>query len=385
MLGAFTLGWAVIYANRTSMYPLLSVIAADLGLSSTQAGFMTSSYFFLYVLMQIPAGVAGDRFGLKRVLLVMFALAAFGMLGLGLAGTSFATLLFFTALHGLGAGAYYPAAFGTILQVVPPARRGLSSAIIGSGMALGLFAGLAVSGPVYNYLDSYRAPFLLLCVPTFLMLAYFHFTVPDVKSAGTPGWAEYKSVLADKQLWLINIISFCGLYGFWVAVAWGPTFLKLERGFSLGQAGLYTGLVAIMAVPAALLWGKLSDYYGRKPLALLVLPASGLVLFCLSQVTGQTAIFATLLTFGLFSNSAFVPIMVSWTADIASSRYPGRMGAAVGVFNCITMSSAIFAPVISGYLLDVTGSLVPAIIAGSAVMLIGSGLILLLPPSAKAI
>jgi len=140
-----------------------------------------------------------------------------------------------------------------------------------------------------------------------------------------------------------------------------------------------------MAVPAALLWGKLSDYYGRKPLALLVLPASGLVLFCLSQVTGQTAIFATLLTFGLFSNSAFVPIMVSWTADIASSRYPGRMGAAVGVFNCITMSSAIFAPVISGYLLDVTGSLVPAIIAGSAVMLIGSGLILLLPPSAKAI
>jgi MFS family permease len=384
MLGALTLGWAVIYANRTSMYPLLSVIAANLGLSSTQAGFMTSSYFFLYVLMQIPAGVAGDRFGLKRVLLVMFALAGFGMLGLGLAGTSFTTLLFFTALHGLGAGAYYPAAFGTLLQVVPPERRGMSSAIIGIGMALGLFAGLAVSGPVYSYLDSYQAPFLLLCIPTFLMLAFFQFAVPEVKSAVTPSWAEYKAVLADKQLWLINIISFCALYGFWVAVAWGPTFLKLERGFSLGQAGLYTGLVAIMAVPAALLWGKLSDYYGRKPLSLLILPCSGLVLFFLSQVTGQTAIFATLLAFGLFSNSAFVPILVSWTADIVSVRYPGRMGAAVGVFNCVSMSSAIFAPVISGYLLDVTGSLVPAIIAGSAVMLIGSGLILLLPDTVKA-
>lgn len=383
MLGAFTLGWAVIYANRTSMYPLLSVIAADLGLSSTQAGFLTSSYFFLYVLMQIPAGVAGDRFGLKRVLLVMFTLATLGMLGLGLAGTSFTALLAFTALHGLGAGAYYPASYGTILQVVAPERRGLSSAIIGSGMALGLFAGLAVSGPLYGYLGSYRAPFLLLCGPSLLMLAYFHFAVPNVKGAGSPGWAEYKAVLADKELWLINIISFCGLYGFWVAVAWGPTFLKLERGFSLGQSGFYTGLVAIMAVPAALLWGRLSDRYGRWPLALIVLPASAAVLLCLSQLTDYTAILATLLAFGLFSNSAFVPIMVSWTADIAETRYPGLMGAAVGVFNCATMSSAIFAPVVSGYLRDVTGSLVPAIIAGSAIMLLGSCLILLLPRTAK--
>jgi MFS family permease len=383
MLGAFTLGWAVIYANRTSMYPLLSVIAANLGLSSTQIGFLTSSYFFLYVLMQIPAGVAGDRFGLKRVLLVMFAVATLGMLGLGLAGTSFAALLFFTALHGLGAGAYYPASFGTILQVVSPQRRGLSSAIISMGMALGLFAGLAVSGPVFSYLDSYRAPFLLLCLPSCLMLAYFYRSVPNVKGATAPGWAEYKAVLADKQLWLINVISFCGLYGFWVAIAWGPTFLKLERGFSLNQSGLYTGLVAIMAVPAALLWGRLSDAYGRKPLALFVLPASALVLFCLSQVTDHTAILATLLTFGLFSNSALTPIIASWTADITSARYPGQMGAAIGVLNCVTMSSAIFAPVVSGYLRDVTGSLIPAIIAGSVVMGIGSFLVLLLPHRAE--
>ncbi|MDR3588974.1 MAG: MFS transporter, partial [Negativicutes bacterium] len=143
------------------------------------------------------------------------------------------------------------------------------------------------------------------------------------------------------------------------------------------------GLVAIMAVPAALLWGKLSDRYGRWPLALVVLPASAAVLLCLSQVTDYTAILATLLAFGLFSNSAFVPIMVAWTADIAGTRYPGLMGAAVGVFNCATMSSAIFAPVVSGYLRDVTGSLVPAIIAGSAVMLLGSSLILLLPRTAK--
>lgn len=380
MLGAFTLGWAVIYADRTALYPLLAVIAADLGLSSTEAGLLTSTYFLLYVLMQIPAGICGDRWGLKRVLLVSYAVAGVGLLGLGVAGTGYAALFFFTALHGLGAGAYYPASFGTTLQVVPPERRGVSAAVIAIGMAVGLLAGLAMSGPVYSWLGSWRAPFLLLSVPTLLMLVYFQLAVPDVRCPGTPSWRDYRAILADRELWLINIVTFTALYGFWVAMTWGPTFLKLERGFSLGQAGLYTGLVALTAVPAGLAWGKLSDRYGRKPVALLVLPAAGVALAVLTQVESPPAIVAALLGFGLFSNSAFAPVMAAWTGDIVSRRYPGLMGAAIGVFNCVIMSAAVVAPTVSGFLRDTTGSLVPAMLAGSALMVAGTALLLLLLP-----
>lgn len=384
MLAAFTLGWAVIYADRTALYPLLSVIAGQLGLSSTQVGILTSTYFLLYVAMQIPAGVAGDRWGLKKVLLAMYALSAVGILGVGAAGTSYATLLFFVALHGLGAGAYYPAAYGTLLQVVAPERRGLSSAVIGVGMALGLLAGLAMSGPVYEALDSYRAPFLILSIPTLLMLACFAKAVPAVKCEVTPSWRDYRAILADRELWLINLATFTALYGFWVAVTWGPTFLKLERGFSLGAAGLFTGLVALTAVPAGLFWGRLSDRYGRKPFALAILPAAGITLYCLAIVESRPAIVATLLAFGLFSNSAFVPVMVAWTGDIVSRRYPGRMGAAIGVFNCVSMSAAVVAPTVSGYLRDASGSLVPAMVAGSALMVAGALLVALLPGRSTA-
>ncbi len=383
MLNAFAAGWAVIYADRTALYPLLSVIAGDLGLSSTQAGMLTSVYFLLYVAMQIPAGMAGDRWGLKKVLLATYALAGMGVLGLGLAGANYAALFFFVAVHGLGAGAYYPAAYGTMLQVVAPEKRGLSAAVIGTGMAAGLLGGLAVSGPVYAWLGSWQAPFLLLSVPTFLMLAYFRLAVPAVRSAGTPSWRDYRAILADRELWLINIVTFTALYGFWVAVTWGPTFLKLERGFSLGQAGLYTGLVALTALPAGLAWGRLSDRYGRKRIALAILPAAALTLGALSQVASTQGIVATLLAFGLFSNSAFAPIMVAWTGDIVSRRYPELMGAAVGVFNCISMAAAIVAPTISGYLRDVTGSLVPAMLAGGVLMLAGTLLLCLLPGDGK--
>ncbi len=383
MLAAFAAGWAVVYADRTALYPLLTVIAGDFALSSTEAGLLTSTYFLLYLVLQIPAGMAGDRWGLKKVLLATYALAGAGVLGLGLAGANYAWLLFFVGLHGLGAGGYYPAAYGTMLQVVPPERRGISAAVVGTGMAAGLMAGLAMSGPVYDWLGSWRAPFLLLSIPTFLMLGFFHFAVPAVRSAGASSWRDYRAILADRDLWLINIITFTALYGFWVAVTWGPTFLKLERGFSLGQAGFYTGLVALTALPAGLVWGRLSDRYGRKPLALLVLPCAALTLGMLSQVTSAPAIVAALLAFGLFSNSAFTPIMAAWTGDIVSHRYPGLMGAAVGVFNFVVMTAAIVAPTVSGYLRDTTGSLVPAMLAGSALVLAGSFLVLLLPGRTK--
>ena len=58
------------------------------------------------------------------------------------------------------------------------------------------------------------------------------------------------------------------------------------------------------------------------------------------------AIIATLLAFGLFSNSAFTPVMVAWTGDLAGKRYPGSTGAAVGIYNCVIMTSAIIAPLV---------------------------------------
>ena len=371
MLKALTLGWAIIYADRTCLYPLLVVIAANLELTSVQLGTLSSIYFLFYVFMQIPAGLLGDKYGLKTVLLGMYCIAAIGLLGLGILGTSYSLLIFFAALHGLGAGAYYPTAYGTVLQVVAPEQRGVSSAIIGVGMALGLMMGLTMSGPVYEALGSYRAPFIILSIPTFLMLVAFRRTLPNIRGTVSPGWKDYKKVLFDKDLLLINLGTLMALYGFWVLITWGPYFLKVERNFSLGQAGFYTGLTAISAVPAGLVWGKLSDRYGRQRLALLTLPVGAIALLWLSQAREPLAIVVGLLVFGAFSNSAFSPIMVAWTGDIVAARYPGMMGAAVGVYNSVIMLAAILAPTISGMIKDMAGSLSVAFLLGSTVMAAG--------------
>ena len=384
MIVVLILGWAVLYADRTALYPLLSVIAETLGISSAQAGSITSAYFLFYVLLQIPSGLAADRWGTKRVLLFMFALSGAGILGFGLFGNTFSLLLLFSALHGLGAGAYYPCCFGTILATVPPEKRGISSGFIGMGMALGILGGMAVSGPLYEFFGHYRPPFLVLAVPTVLMLFAFIRFLPDTRnSSGSPSLSVYLRLFKDRDIWKINMATFCSLYGFWAAATWGPTFLQAERGFSLSGSGLYTGLIALSALPGGVLWGRLSDRFGRRKIASFVLPASGAALFLLTRVQGAPLIVSTLLLFGIFSNTAFSPVAVSWIGDIVSKRHPGSMSAAVGFFNATIMSSAVIAPLVSGFLRDVTGSLVPAILAGAALMFAGTVMLLLTPDTVR--
>lgn len=379
VIAALILGWAVLYADRTALYPLLSIISDDLGVSSVQAGSIAGAYFLFYSLLQIPSGFAADRWGGRRVLIAMFALSGLGILGFGLLGSSFYLLLFFSAVHGFGAGAYYPCCFGTMLSSVPPERRGLSSGLIGIGMALGILGGMAASGPLYHFFGSYRTPFVFLAVPTLLMLLVFARFLPAGRTGSSPSLSAYKKLFRDRDIWKINLASFTSLYGFWAAATWGPTFLQAERGFSLSQSGLYTGLIALTALPGGVLWGRVSDRLGRRRTSLMVLPVSAVALFTLTRAESPAAIIATLLFFGLFSNTAFTPISVAWIGDIVSRRYPGSMGAAVGFFNGLIMSSAIVAPMVSGFLRDVTGSLSPAILAGALLMAGGSLLIAFTP------
>ena len=379
MLILLAAGWAVTYANRTVIYPLLSIIAAEYSLSSADAGLLTGSYFLTYLLLQIPAGILGDRFGMKRIMLWTYAVAAIGAIGLGLAVGHYTAMVLCMAVHGLGAGGFYPSSFGMMMQKTEPGRRAFSSALIGIGMAVGLLTGMTFGGTLYEMFQSIRVPILVVALPSVLILFLFYRYLPDTAGAPTPKLAQYRAILLDWDLWRINLTTFTALYGFWVAVTWGPTFLKVERGFSLGAAGFYTGLIAVSAIPASMFWGRLADRIGRKKVAAFVLPASAVALYFLSVLENHSVLVGVLILFGMLSNTAFVPSMIAWSADIVEKRHPGLTGASVGIFNCSIMFSAVVAPIVSGFLRDQTGSLGPALVAGAVLMLAGTLLLLTIP------
>lgn len=83
---------------------LAPVFSAELGLGSADLGLLAGAYFLGFALLQLPMGVALDRHGPKRVLLVLLSVAVVGCVAFALA-QGFATLIVARILIGVGVSA----------------------------------------------------------------------------------------------------------------------------------------------------------------------------------------------------------------------------------------------------------------------------------------
>ncbi len=365
----FFLGWVVLYADRTVLFPLLSVIGEEFSLTGVQIGSITSSFFVTYAVMQVPAGILADRLGHRKTLAAFYALAGVSLLGISLGGVTYGLLLFFVALHGVGAGAYFPCSFSYILTRSLPERRAFNGAVVFTGLFVGLGFGLLLAGPLHAALKSWRLPFIILMVPTIALAVFYMFRLRDLprRESGI----KVSAVLSDRSIILVMLANFCSLYGFWLAVSWGPAFLQAERNMSLTGSGVLTALYAAAAIPASILIGRISDKIGRRRLCVLLFPLAVLSILMMSLAQSRFWLAVSLIAFGALGKPAVEPVMVAWIGDRVSQIKPDAMGSTMGVVNFIGQLSGAVAPVLTGWIWDVTGSLEGGFYLGGAIVFCG--------------
>src|SRR5689334_11783120 len=107
ILGTLMICLLVVVLDNTILNVALRTVQEDLGASQSQMQWAIDAYALVFAGLLIPWGVAGDRFGRRRILL-------FGMLAFGATSAlcSFAgtpnQLIFARALMGIGAAAVQP-------------------------------------------------------------------------------------------------------------------------------------------------------------------------------------------------------------------------------------------------------------------------------------
>jgi MFS family permease len=373
LVALFCAGWAVIYADRTALYPLLQVIADEFRLSGARTGMITATYFTFYVTGQLCAGILADRFGIKRVLVWSGAVTMVGVLGFALAAADYPSLLLVAAVHGAGAGPYYAMAYSLLIQAAPARIRGMASRVINGGMSLGLIAGLAMAGPVYHGSGSWRIPFAILAIPTGLIAVLYQLLVrAGVRPERRP--FPWRDLLSDRTLLCMNAAAFCVLYGWWVILSWGPVYFQTERGVGLTASGLYTLVVAVTAIPSGLLLGRWSDRIGRKPIIVVMLPIMAAVLAVIPHVGSRLGMLAALLAYGAVGKLAWDPLAIAWLGDYLAQERPHLLAPAVSLFSFVSVCSAVVGPPLTGLLRDVTGSLAGGFYVSAVVVLAGFAL-----------
>ena len=352
--------WATNFVIRIGFSALLPSIIAELQLSYARAGLLASAFFYAYVLMQLPAGLLGDRFGRRRILVLGLLGGALAAGLTGLAG-SFATLFAARALTGAFQGTLFSNDRAIIATVTPPDRIGLGQGVSFSGPGLGLTFGLVIGGLLVEVLPWRTVVMLFGIGPIVAALLIVRYVPPPVRStARVPLGRRLRSLFANGPLCALGLVSFCAIADQFTLATWAPLFFNEVGVADLGRAGSYAALQGIAASLGMVVSGWAHDRlvergYGSK--TAIVAGLIGLALSMLAMAAAITQRSIPGLAVVLFLAAFFCwSIWGAFYALLARLVREDELGTAFGLSNSIGFIGAVVAPTATGWVRDLTGS-----------------------------
>jgi MFS family permease len=267
------LGGTFINRFGTFVLPFLVLYLRDLGYSAPQSGLAVAMYGLGGVAAVGIGGLAADRIGRKRsVALSMFGSAA-ATLALSQAHT-LGAILPLTAVVGLFAESYRPAAAALVADYVPPERRVTAFALHRLAVNLGWAFGPALGGVMASrsFVILFVADAVTSAVYGMIALVALPHGVRSPRGDERRGEAT-RSVLADRGFLIFLAAVFCAAVCYMQSAT---TFALQVRAEGLSNEA-YGLLLSLNGVLVVLLELPLSAITQRYPTTRMVAVGAGLL------------------------------------------------------------------------------------------------------------
>lgn len=263
----------VAYLVRTDIAVAQERMAPALGLSMADMGAITAWAFQLtYALLQVPMGIAGERWGARRTLALALVGCATASILTALAPQSGATpvLVATRVLLGVSQAVVFPVAAMTVTQYILPARRVSAAALFISSSSLGAAIAPALMAPVMER-AGWRAVFLLSgAIALVASAAWFTLMPRTTVTAGEPApridalLRATGTLLRSASLRQLTVAYLLHSAVYFVFVFWFFRYLTEGRGFSVLASGNWASLPNIAGMVCAPLIGLMADRLGRR-------------------------------------------------------------------------------------------------------------------------
>jgi MFS family permease len=280
----FALGHYLSSLLRNVNAVLAPQLVGALGLTPGQLGLLTSAFFFAFALVQLPVGIALDRYGPRTVQVYLMLLAACGALMFA-TGHSFLQLVAARAIIGCGLGGCFMSAVKAIATWVEPRRL---PSVQGYLIAVGGLGAASSTMPVRALLQhtDWRGLFVMLgllsvCTGLLIWLVSPRTAAPGGKAPTVRSVLDVYRAPAFRatiSLVLVPHAVFFGIQGLWI----GRWLSDVARFPDAAVAYLlYMGMASVIF--GAIAVGMITEWAGRRGIAALDVAAVGVLLFVLVQ------------------------------------------------------------------------------------------------------
>ncbi len=347
--------YAYEFYLRISPEVMQSALMQTFGIHAALFGLFASVYYYAYQVMQIPAGILMDRYGLRRVL----ALAAFVVaVGCSLFAFThwFPMALLARILMGIGSAFAFIGCLKLAGIWFPKKHFAL---VVGLTNMLGVLGAISGEGPLAAMVEHmgwrqsmwFSAGIGLLLMVLMFFIVRDKKTDPQKKLAGSTFWQALLKIICCEQTWMVAI--FAGLMvapiiGF--AELWSVSFLQVDYHVSHTVSATLTSTIFIGIAVGGPFNGWLSGFIGRrKPVMWMgvvgALLANSIVIYV--HLPHQYLLIIALFFIGFFASTMLLCFAVN--TEINSPKVNGSV---IALTNMVVVILGVFPQPMTGLLLD---------------------------------
>lgn len=370
---AYMFAFAMLsYVQRTSIGIAAERIEPELHLSQMQIGWMMWAFTVMYMVMQVPGGVFGQRYGARLTYFIVgvvgfIATVATPLAPVLLAGTGlFLTMVFFQGLLGVSQAPVFPVFAGVCQSWFPAKQWAIANGVQTCGMNLGA----AVAPPLIVLLTQsfgWQGALLWISLPAAVLTlawAWYGRNTPREHPKVTPAelaelsalsradarpltWPRLARIAADRNVLLLAVSYVCMNYLFYLLNNWSFLYLVQERHLSALQSGFLAVLPPIGAGVGSAFGGFLTDHlvlrFGAKRgysfVPIVFLPIAGLLLLTVVHVSSvvvavavlTASFFATEITEGAYWAGTMRAARADTMAATGVLNTGGNLGGVIGI------------------------------------------------------
>lgn len=394
------LGWLLIagllnYLDRSSISIAAPFMMEELGLTNTDIGLMGAVFSWTYAFCQLPAGYLIDKVGPRRMYFISMGMWSVAT-ALMAVGHNMAHFLTFRFLLGIGESPNSPNSSKIATQWFPREERGQAAGIWDSGSKWGS----AIAPPLLTVLTlsfGWRSMFLIIGAAGIVLAAAFwafyrspehskHLSDEEYRHilAGRDGGGEEEPVkipwlrfFAYPQTWGIMLGFFSSIWIWNIFLTFLPLFLQSTLGVSIANTGWAASVPYLAAALGAIFAGRVTLILARKyamtsmgsKKTILVGGCVALgVLLCLVPFVQNLALALVVLSLALALVAAVQAQSWAISSDIVPDSHAARFG---GIMNFGGYFGGALAPIVTGMVVDATGSYTPSFLVAGVIAALG--------------